>query len=320
MDVTAVQTLAQNIRENINKVIIGKTEVIDFALTCLLCGGHILLEDVPGTGKTMLAKSLATSLSMDFKRIQFTPDLLPSDVTGMSIYDQSKLEFRFMPGPIFANIILADEINRATPRSQSALLECMEEKQVTQDGVTRAMADPFIVIATQNPVETQGTFPLPEAQLDRFFMRLSMQYPTSEEAKGILERFMQNDPLSELKPVASAEEILAARKMCTQVHISPDLLDYIVAIVEKTRTLEQVLLGVSPRGSLALMRASQAYAAIQGRDFVVPEDVKTLCQSVLSHRMMVRTVYGESGQAQKLIEEMLKGIPVPTETLQEEEN
>ena len=318
MSVESVQILATKLRENVGRVIVGRDETVDLLLTAILSQGHVLLEDVPGTGKTMLAKALAKSLDLVFKRIQFTPDLLPSDVTGMSIFDQKAVEFRFQPGPVFANIVLADEINRATPRSQSALLECMEEKQVTVDGVTRRLDLPFLVIATQNPIETQGTFPLPEAQLDRFFLKMRMGYPSTEEGMAVLSRFVSENPLDGLCPVASACGILDAQRAVTQVRVTEDVKRYIVQIVEHTRVAEAVILGVSPRGSLALMRAAQAWAAIAGRDYVQPDDVKAVAKPVLAHRIICRSAFGGAGRAaEEVVERVLAQVRVPTETLED---
>ncbi|MGI6705635.1 MAG: AAA family ATPase [Clostridia bacterium] len=316
MDFHEIRALSSRIKENISKVIVGKEGIIDLLLVALIGNGHVLLEDVPGTGKTMIAKSLAISTGCEFRRIQFTPDLLPSDVTGMNIYNQKKSDFEFRPGPVFANVILADEINRATPRTQSSLLECMEERQVTIDGETRQLESPFFVIATQNPVEIQGTFPLPEAQLDRFFLKLKMGYPSTEEALGILDRFIDQNPLEHLEPVASAREIAEAQESYQKVHVSQAIREYIIAIIEKTRERDQVILGVSPRGSLALMRAAQVYALIKGRDYVLPDDIKALVQPVLGHRMIVKNTYGVKGnQTEAILEDILQSVPVPTEEL-----
>ncbi len=320
MSMDSVQAIAARLRENIGKVIVGRDDTVNLLLTAMLSQGHVLLEDVPGTGKTMLAKAMAKSLSLSFKRIQFTPDLLPSDITGMSIFDQKAVEFRFQPGPVFANIVLADEINRATPRSQSALLESMEERQVTVDGQTYPLELPFLVIATQNPIETQGTFPLPEAQLDRFFLKTRMGYPSTEEGMAVLNRFISDNPLDTLEPVASTQDILAAQKAVTQVKVAADVQRYIVQIVEFTRVAEAVILGVSPRGSLALMRAAQAWAAISGRHFVQPDDVKAVARAVLSHRIICRSSFGGAGRAsEEVVEKVLSQVPVPTEVLGEDQ-
>lgn len=317
MELERIKNMAQQIKENINKVIVGKEEVLDLLMVALIANGHVLVEDVPGTGKTMLAKSLTLSLGCQYKRIQFTPDLLPSDITGMNIFNQKTFDFEFKPGPVFTNIILADEINRATPRTQSSLLECMEERQITIDGVTRKLEAPFFVIATQNPVETQGTFPLPEAQLDRFFLKLKIGYPTTEEALGILDRFIQYNPLEKLKSVVSGEEIAEAQQSYQKVLVSQPIREYIIRIIEKSRTMEQIVLGVSPRGSLALMRASQVYAILQGRSYVLPDDIKALVKPVLGHRMIVKSTYGIKGnQTEPVLEEILESVPVPTEELQ----
>ncbi|MDD4796149.1 MAG: MoxR family ATPase [Eubacteriales bacterium] len=310
--------IATSIRENIAKVVVGRTETVDFMLVALLAGGHVLLEDVPGTGKTLLARSVARSMDMEFRRIQFTPDLLPSDVTGMSIYSQKSGEFEFKPGPVFANIVLADEINRATPRSQAALLECMEEQQVTADGVTYRLPTPFLVVATQNPVETQGTFPLPEAQLDRFLLKLRMGYPTTDEGEGILRRFLNDDPMARLSAVAGAQDMCVARQAVRDVVIVPALLTYMVRLVEATRAAPDVLLGASPRASLALMRAAQAYAILQGRDHLLPDDIKAVAQPVLAHRIICRNQFGGGGRAaDHVVQQALSQVPVPTEELED---
>ncbi len=308
-----VKSLADKIQENISKVIIGKENEIRLLLTCIIAGGHALMEDVPGTGKTVMARSLAASIDCGFNRIQFTPDLLPGDVTGLNVYDMQKAEFVFKPGPVFTNVLLADEINRATPRTQSALLECMEEKQVTTDGVTRKLSEPFLVIATQNPIETQGTFPLPEAQLDRFLMKLSLGKLSREDAVRVLERFVKADPLAELKPVCGAEDILLARRACQDCLVSPEIMDYIARLCLNTHESANVALGVSPRGMLALMRCCRAFALIHGRDFVTPDDVKALAEPVLAHRLAVKSVYGASDTAKNAIKEAMAKTDVPTE-------
>lgn len=314
MDVKSVAAFAKNVSDNVSRVIVGKEDAIKLVLCAILARGHILLEDVPGTGKTVMAKSLAKSLDADFARIQFTPDLLPTDVTGLSIWDAKAGEFTFKPGPVFTNILLADEINRATPRTQSALLECMEERQVTESGVTRKLAEPFLVVATQNPVEIQGTFPLPEAQLDRFLVRLKMGYPDTQGAMQILRRFISQSPLEELQPVVKREEIVEAQKALKDVEASTPVMAYITALCERTRQFEQVQLGVSPRGMLALLRASQAHALVEGRDFVTPDDVRAMAEPVLAHRIVVRGMYGRSGQGELIVTEALKSTPVPTES------
>ena len=292
---------------------VGKSDEIELIITALICGGHVLLDDVPGTGKTVTAKSLAKSMACDFKRIQFTPDLLPSDITGMSIFNQKESVFEFREGPAFTNILLADEINRATPRTQSALLECMEERQITVDGVTRALAEPFFVIATQNPVESSGAFPLPEAQLDRFLFRLNLGYPDTLGEMAILERFINNSPLEELESVATGSEIVEAHAACRKVEVSEPVRRYMVNLTEATRNAADVSLGVSPRGLLWLMRACQAYAAVQGRDYVLPDDVKKLAVPVFAHRIITRTGYGVAGKAAQVVSDLLRAVPVPTE-------
>lgn len=316
MKATEIKALADALRANIANVVVGKEDVVDKVLAALLAGGHVLLEDVPGTGKTLLSRALAASMNGRFSRIQFTPDLLPADVTGMAVFSPKSENFTFKPGPIFANIVLADEINRATPRAQSAMLECMEEKQVSSDGTTYPLPAPFFVIATQNPVETQGTFPLPEAQLDRFMVQLSMGYPTREEQTAILQRFMQESPQESLRPVANAEQIAQAQKAVRSVRVAPELLDYIGALCEKTRALDDALLGASPRAALALMRVSQSLAAIRGRDYVTPEDIKTMAEPVLAHRLILRTAYGRRGRAAEAVGEVLASVPVPTESIE----
>lgn len=312
-----VAQLAKRLSENISKVIIGKESILELMLCALISRGHVLFEDVPGTGKTMIAKALAKSLNCTYTRIQFTPDLLPGDVTGISIFNAQQGTFIFNPGPVFTNILLADEINRATPRTQSSLLECMEERQVTIDGQTRNLEEPFLVIATQNPVETQGTFPLPEAQLDRFLMRLKPGYPNTKEAVAILKRFEKDNPLEKIEPVADAQDILNAQSAFQNAYVSEPVMDYIVAICERTRTLSQVQLGASPRAMLALMRASQALSMIRGRSFVTPDDVKNLAKPVLAHRMIVRGMYSKEGLQEQAVEEALSGVVAPTEAMAE---
>ena len=312
MEYREISNLARSLRENIGKVVVGKEKEIELILAALLSGGHVLLEDVPGTGKTTLAKALAKSLSCDFARVQFTPDLLPADITGMRIYTQHTGEFTFLKGPVFTNILLADEINRATPRTQSALLECMEERTVTENGTTYTLERPFLVIATQNPVETQGTFPLPEAQLDRFLIRLSLGYPTADEAVFMLERFIENNPLAELTSVADGAQVSEATKLCSTCQVSKDVMRYIAAICEAARDPEKVRLGPSPRALIALMRACQALAAIRGRDYVIPDDVKELAEPVLAHRVIPRGLSSQASGA-AIIRDVLGKVPAPTE-------
>lgn len=302
------------IKENINKVIIGKSHLIDLILTAVIAGGHVLLEDIPGTGKTVMAKSLAKSLEVDFCRIQFTPDLLPSDITGINYYNQKEGEFVFRSGPVFCNVLLADEINRATPRTQSALLECMEEHQITVDGETRKLSEPFFVIATQNPVESSGTFPLPQAQLDRFLMQLSMGLPTQEEELLIMQRFLVDAPLETLESVCSHGDLLEFCEDYKEVYIHELLMDYIVKLVEATRTSPELLMGISPRGTLALLRAVRTYAMVKGRSYVVPEDIKELVIPVFSHRLIFPAGTNiRSREADTLLKNIMDRIEVPTE-------
>ena len=312
MEYTQIAPLARKLTENISQVIVGKEQQIELILTSLLAGGHVLLEDVPGTGKTTMAKTLAKSLSCDFSRVQFTPDLLPADITGMRIYNQNTGDFTFMKGPAFTNILLSDEINRATPRTQSALLECMEERQISEGGVTYALDEPFLVIATQNPVETQGTFPLPEAQLDRFLMRLSLGYPTTEEAVALMQRFIHAQPLATITPVATKEEVAEAAKLTRNCSVSEDVMAYMAALCEAARNPEKVRLGPSPRALLALMRCCQALAAIRGRDYVIPDDVKELAVPVLAHRIVLRGISYQLS-TDKFVQDLLSQVPVPTE-------
>lgn len=317
MDYLEIKNKAEVIKQNIEKVLIGKSEVIDLVLTALFAGGHVLLEDVPGTGKTVLAKSMAKSINADFRRIQFTPDLLPSDITGINYYNQKIGEFVFREGPIFANIILADEINRATPRTQSSLLECMEEKQATIDGNTYNMESPFFVIATENPIETIGTFPLPEAQLDRFLMKLKVGFPNLDEENKMLERFMKKNPFEEIGYVTTIEEIIEIQNSIKNVYVHPQLMQYIVKIVNATRENENILAGVSPRGSILFMRAAQSYAAINGRNYVTPEDIKYLSLPVLAHRIVTKTNYDGELKSEYYIKNILEEIEVPTENFKE---
>lgn len=310
--------LLARIKDNVSNVIIGKEQVTELLLTALAAGGHVLLEDVPGTGKTVLAKSLAKSMDLSFGRIQFTPDLLPSDMTGLSYYNQEKGTFVFKEGPVFTNLLLADEINRATPQTQSSLLECMGEGQVTVDGVTRPLGAPFFVIATQNPVETLGCYPLPEAQMDRFLMRISMGSLSEEEERQMIDRFISDSPLETIKPVCSLDEVVALQDECRNIYVHADLRNYIVNLVQGTRkygsssgTARTIAEGISPRGTLALLRAAQGYAMVQGRDFVAPEDIKTVAVPVLAHRMIADSAYTQ--QKESLIHELLGSIALPTE-------
>lgn len=310
-----VYHLVQKVKDNVGQVIVGKEQVLDLLLTALLAQGHVLIEDVPGTGKTLIAKSLARSLACSFKRIQFTPDLLPSDISGITFFNQREGAFEFRPGPLFAQLVLADEINRATPRTQSSLLECMEERQVTVEGETHSLEQPFLVLATQNPIESQGTFPLPEAQLDRFLIKIRMGYPSAEESVAIIKRFMREQPFNALEAVASAADVTCAQREVSDVLLSDEIVRYIVGIVEATRVHPEVVLGASPRAGLAMMRAAQAYAAVQGRSFVIPEDIRALAEPVLAHRLVLTGASRfKEGQAESLIGRIVQSVPVPLES------
>jgi MoxR-like ATPase len=311
-----VAQVAARVRENIQKVIVGKGLVIDLALVAVLCEGHILIEDVPGIGKTTLARSIAASLGCAFRRIQFTPDLLPSDVTGINYFNQKKQEFEFRPGPVMSQVVLADEINRATPRTQSALLEAMQERQVTVDGQTYPLSRPFLVLATQNPIELEGTFPLPEAQVDRFLIRLAIGYPTKEEEHTILLRFEQQDPLEDLAPVTTPGELVGVQQQVRQVRVEESVRGYIVDVVRATREHQEIQLGASPRGTLALYRCAQALAAIRGRAYVLPDDVKLLVPYVLTHRILISPATRLRGRlVADVLMDVIETVPVPVEKL-----
>jgi len=304
----------KKIKDNIQKVIVGKSDVIDSVLISILCNGHVLVEDVPGSGKTTLARAVASSLDCSFGRIQFTPDLMPSDVVGVNWFNQKSSEFEFQSGPIFNQIILADEINRATPRTQSALLESMQETQVTVDGDSRSLPTPFIVLATQNPLDMEGTFPLPEAQLDRFLMKISLGYPSEKEESDIILRFYKEGYSENIQPVANGETIKDMEKFSSSVKVEENIRDYIISIVRATRENDKLIVGASPRGSLGLYKCSQANAALHGRDYVIPDDVKTLTNSVLSHRIIPTSnarLRGFGGN--EILEEIVSEIPVPME-------
>jgi len=310
----SIHEMAARVRANVARVIVGRGEVIELALVAMLCGGHILIEDVPGIGKTMLAKALARSVGCSFKRIQFTPDLMPSDVTGINFYNQKSGEFEFRAGPLIANIVLADEINRATPRTQSALLEAMEEQQLSIDGSTMRLPQPFLVLATQNPIELEGTFPLPEAQLDRFLLRVRMAYPDVAEEDAILLRFEAENPLDALQPAIEGGELVRFAALLPSIYCEASVRDYIVRLTQATRAHAAVELGASPRATLALFRASRALAAVRGRDYVMPDDVKALGPAVLGHRITLGSQSRLRGRdAESLVRELLDELPVPVE-------
>ena len=312
MDAQELSATCSQIVTGVETVIVGKHRVVQLALVSALCGGHLLIEDIPGIGKTMLARALARALGCTYKRIQFTPDLLPADVTGTSIFNQKTVEFEFRPGPVFANIVLADEINRATPKTQSSLLECMAEGQVTVDGVAHPLPQPFLVIATENPIEYHGTYPLPEAQLDRFLMRISIGYPRPAEEVSILDRQMKDHPINTLQPVAGVSQVFALQQAVKEVFVEPSLKAYLVEVVTATRSHPLIALGASPRGSLGLLRAAQAWAALAGRDFVLPDDVKEMAPAVLAHRLITKPeARARKLSPEELVAEVLAAVPVP---------
>jgi len=317
--VTKIQESGEKVVANVERVIVGKHNEVRLALVALLCQGHLLIEDVPGTGKTVLAKAIARSLGCSFRRIQFTPDLLPTDVTGLSIYNQKDQEFEFRPGPIMSQIVLADEINRATPKTQSALLECMDERHMTIDGTTYPMPVPFLVIATQNPIEYEGTFALPEAQLDRFMLRLHLGYPSPSEEIVILDEQKRRHPLDEIDIVASVEDLTDMQDGIREIYVDPTVADYIVRLVNATRSHPDVYLGASPRGSLALYRAGQAFAALSGRDYVIPDDIKLLAEPALAHRLIIKTSASIRDVDQgAIVRELLDSIPIDAPALRPE--
>ena len=311
-NIEPVKSLSEQVIANVEHVILGKHNEIELTLVALLCQGHVLIEDVPGVGKTMLARAIAKSFGCSFKRIQFTPDMLPSDVTGVSMFNQKTREFEFRPGPVHAQIVLTDEINRATPKTQSALLECMEERQVTVDGVTYPMPTPFLVMATQNPIEYEGTFPLPEAQLDRFMLRIHLGYPSNKDEMAILDAQRLTHPIEETSQVASAQDLIDAQRAVKEVYVDALIKEYILALVEATRKHPDVYLGASPRGSLALYKTAQARAAIEGRDYVIPDDIKALAEPALAHRLIVSPAARlKNVDPRALVDELIHSVAVP---------
>ncbi|MDF2673537.1 MAG: MoxR family ATPase [Clostridiales bacterium] len=314
MEVEKFVNFKEKVVRNVSKVIVGKEEAIEIVTVAFICGGHVLIEDIPGVGKTMLIRAFSNTIGCEFKRIQFTPDLLPSDLTGINFYNQKTFDFDFKKGPLFSNIVLADEINRATPRTQSSLLEAMEEKQITIDGVTRKLDDPFMVLATQNPIESYGTFPLPEAQMDRFFMRISMGYPKHDEEIEIIMKFKDENPIEGIEKIIGREEIEYVRSNYHNVSASKDVVEYLMSIIEGTRNNEKIQVGVSPRGTLALFKACQAYAAINGRDFMIPEDVKKIAPFVLNHRVVIKGI-NRGSSVFELINSIINNLATPVEKI-----
>ncbi len=311
-NIEIIASLAQRVTENVEKVIVGKRREVEMTLIALLCEGHLLIEDVPGVGKTMLARAIAKSIGCTFKRLQFTPDMLPSDVTGVSVFNQKTLEFEFRPGPVMAQIVLADEINRATPKTQSALLEAMEERQVTVDGMTYPMERPFLVLATQNPIEYEGTFPLPEAQIDRFMMRLSLGYPSPADEMHVLDMQRERHPIDEIGQVVRDDELLAAQNAVKSIYADDLIKEYIVELANATRRHPDIYLGVSPRGSLALFRTSRALAALRGRTYVIPDDIKALLEATFAHRLIISpSARIKNVEARAVVEQISQSIPVP---------
>jgi MoxR-like ATPase len=307
-----ISSLSEQVADNVERVIVGKRREVEITIIALLCEGHLLIEDVPGVGKTMLARSIAKSIGCSFRRLQFTPDMLPSDVTGVSVFNQKTREFEFRPGPVMAQIVLADEINRATPKTQSALLEAMEERQVTVDGVTYPMDRPFLVLATQNPIEYEGTFPLPEAQIDRFMMRLSLGYPSAADEMNILELQREHHPVMDIGQVVTADELVAAQMATLQIYVDDLVKEYIVELATATRNHPDVYLGVSPRGSLALFKTSRAYAALQGRNYVIPDDIKALLEATFAHRLIISpSARIRNVEARSVVQQIASSVPVP---------